>query len=63
MTRAEIFDLLLRCNNPQLDAITEKLDLPAAFLPGGNQAPAVRASEIIKLVVQLESCRNSSRSS
>jgi esterase/lipase superfamily enzyme len=54
MTRAEIFDLLLRCNNPQLDAITEKLDLPAAFLPGANQAPAVRASEIIKLVVQLE---------
>lgn len=52
MTRDELLDLLLRCNGPQLDAVTARLHLPAAFLPGSSQAPGTRAVAIMELVEQ-----------
>ena len=52
MTQPEIVDLLLRCNGPQLDAITAKLQLPWAYLPGPTQATAARATAILELVEQ-----------
>lgn len=50
MTETELYELLARCLRPQLDAITVKLDLNDAFLPGPGEAPATRASAILKLV-------------
>ena len=50
MTETELYELLVRCLRPQLDAITVKLDLDDAFLPGPGEAPATRASAILKLV-------------
>jgi hypothetical protein len=50
MTETELYELLARCLRPQLDAITVKLDLDDAFLPGPGEAPATRASAILKLV-------------
>jgi hypothetical protein len=45
-----LYDWLLRCRPAHLDAITVKLELDDAFLPGANEPLATRAGEIWKLV-------------
>ena len=52
MIKSEIFDLLLKCNSAQLDAITTKLELNRDFLPGQGQAIATRAIGIVELAEQ-----------
>jgi esterase/lipase superfamily enzyme len=52
MTKAEIYNLLLRCNGAQLTAITNIVELNTAFLPGENAPIALRASEILNLAQQ-----------
>lgn len=50
MAGTNLYDWLLRCTRAHLDAITAKLELNEAFLPGPNEPPATRAGEIWKLV-------------
>jgi hypothetical protein len=50
MTEKELYQLLLQCMPPQLDAVTSMLQLNEAFLPGSGESPATRASAILKLV-------------
>jgi hypothetical protein len=52
MIKSEIFDLLLKCNSAQLDAITTKLELNRDFLRGQGQAIATRAIGIVELAEQ-----------
>src|SRR5216684_2791583 len=54
MTRAELYQLLMRCNGAQLTALTAMFELNAAYLPGEGQAVAVRANEILRLTEQLQ---------
>jgi hypothetical protein len=50
MARNNLYDWLLRCRPAHLDAITAKLELDDAFLPGASEPVATRAGEIWKLV-------------
>jgi len=50
MTETKLYELLVQCMPSQLDAITVKLQLNEAFLPGAGQSVATRASAILKLV-------------
>jgi len=52
MTEQEMFGLLSECAASQLDAITVKLKLNQAFLPGSGEPVAARAAAIMKLVRQ-----------
>jgi len=52
MTEEKPYDLLFKCMPAQLDAITAKLELNEAFLPGPNEPIATRAAAILKLVRQ-----------
>jgi len=47
-----MLDLLLSCISAQLDAITAKLQLKAAYLPSRNEPVATRADAILTLVEQ-----------
>lgn len=49
MTRNQIFSLMLKCNGPELDIITQKLELNPAVVPAKNEAVATRASGILEL--------------
>jgi esterase/lipase superfamily enzyme len=49
MTEVELYNLLSRCNDAQLDYITAKLELNTRFL-SRNEPVATRASEILQLV-------------
>jgi len=44
------YDLLVQCLPSQLDAVTARLQLDDAFLPGSNESTATRANAILKLV-------------
>jgi len=46
------YDLLVQCLPSQLDAVTARLQLDDAFLPGSNESTATRANAILKLVKQ-----------
>jgi esterase/lipase superfamily enzyme len=48
----QLFELLLKCNSAQLTAITAKLQLNKAFLPGPQEAIATRAEAMLQLVEQ-----------
>lgn len=50
MAGKNLYDWLLKCRPAHLDAITVKLELDDAFLPGVNEPLATRAGEIWKLV-------------
>ncbi len=52
MARKDPCDLLLRCTSSQLDALTAKLQLNPAFLPGSSEPTATRATAILNLVNQ-----------
>lgn len=52
MTEQALFEALLKCLPPQLTAITVKLGLHPAFLPGPNSSIAERASAIWELMRQ-----------
>ncbi|MDH5536836.1 MAG: alpha/beta hydrolase, partial [Betaproteobacteria bacterium] len=52
MTKKNPYDSLVQCMPSHLDAITAKLQLDDAFLPGSNEPVATRASAILKLVKQ-----------
>lgn len=52
MTKQEMFGLMLKSNEPQLDSIIVRLELNRAFLPPPGQAIATRASSILELVEQ-----------
>jgi esterase/lipase superfamily enzyme len=53
MTKAEIFNLMLRCDGAQLTALSTLLELDGALLSESGQPNAIRASEILKVAQQL----------
>lgn len=52
MTKVELYQLLLTCNEGHLAAINVLLGLNEAFLPGHNDPIAIRAAAIVRLVEQ-----------
>jgi len=52
MDEIALYDLLMKCLPSQLDAVTVKLQLKEAFLPGAGEPVATRSQAILKLVKQ-----------